>query len=113
MGSGNIDGFAQGKVTGTGSAISVELGFTPTAVKLVNAGGLVLLDWQSSMGDAAGLKTVQGTPVVISMVTTDGVSVLEQRELDVASPDSVRGFQIGADSDVNASGEIIHWQAFC
>lgn len=100
-----------GKVTGTTSLIKVPLPFTPRKVELTNVDGLVLLSWSNSMDQDSGLKTVQGTPVVISVITSNGITAVTQLELDDGS-DPTRGFTIGTDSDVNASTEVIHWVAY-
>lgn len=102
MGSG-VNRCAVGSVTGTGSAIDVKTaGFRPRYVKLLNVGGNCKAEWTVDMADASMQKTVDsGTGTSdISFVTSDGVTPLST------------GFKIGADSDLNASGELIHWVAF-
>ncbi|MDX1390316.1 MAG: hypothetical protein R3344_14090, partial [Acidobacteriota bacterium] len=66
-------------------------------VRLLNVDGLVKLEWNNTMPDAAGLKQV--TAGTLSYITSDGVTPLSN------------GFTIGADTDVNVSGEVVHWEA--
>ncbi|GAB5434792.1 MAG: hypothetical protein EpisKO_41620 [Epibacterium sp.] len=97
--------FNTGEVEGTGSAINVELGFTPDYVKLINTDGDALLEWTSAMADGEGYKTVAaGTNAKIA---TGGVTPYEG-----VTATAAKGFTIGADADVNASGETIIWVAF-
>lgn len=88
-----------GSVVGTGSALSVKtVGFRPKKVELFNATSGDQLEWTQSMADAAGLKRVAaGTG---SFITSNGVTPLGN------------GFTLGADADVNASGEVVHWVAY-
>jgi hypothetical protein len=92
-----------GSVEGTGAAINVSLGFTPVYVKLINiddAGGLEpTFEWWSGMASANALKTL-GTPTR-NLATSNGISTY------AGSDTASKGFTIGADTDVNASGETI------
>lgn len=115
--------FKRGTVEGTGAAISITLRSVPNYVRLMNVDGLVTLDWTDDMPDAYGLKTV--TDGTISYITSDGVTPLGDDEgLTVAASDTtvdgntttltgVRGFTIGADTDVNVNGETIMYIACC
>lgn len=96
---------ATGTVEGTGSAINVSCGFTPLHVKLVNIDGDAMLEWAPDMGAAGGYKTIaDGTS---AHVATGGVSAYVG-----AVGTASNGFTIGADSDVNASGETLVWVAY-
>lgn len=109
-----------GTVEGTGSAINVELGFTPRYVKLINiddAGGLdPTLEWFTGMAAAAGLKgksiADNGATSALSQeyVTSGGITAYAGS--DTPGSEASPGFTIGADSDINASGETILWIAF-
>ena len=89
-----------GSVTGTGSAINVRtIGFRPKTVKLINTGGLVKAEWISPMPDAAAFKTLNHDTAQGAYITSDGITPLSN------------GFTIGADSDINASGEAIFYVA--
>jgi len=89
-----------GGVYGTGSTINVDtVGFRPKLVRVtnVNASGLVRLEWFRGMADAHGVKTaIDGT---ISVLTSLGITP------------RANGFSIGADTDVNVSGELCYYEA--
>lgn len=95
---------AYGSVEGTGAAINVSLGFTPVYVKCVNiddAGGLTPeFEWISGMAAANAIKVTD--TVTRNLVTSNGISTYAGSEGSAA-----KGFTIGADADVNASGETI------
>jgi len=91
-----------GAVTGTGSAINVRtVGFRPRRVELLNVGGNAIGRWQDTMADASMQKVVDSGAGAtdISLVTSGGITPLSD------------GFTIGADTDINASGELVHWLA--
>ncbi len=87
--------FAYGTYTGTGSAISVTLGFRPVFVWLINTEGNCFLTWTANMGDGAGQK------VADSGAGTTDVSTIASGGITATS----RGFTIGADADLNVDGE--------
>ncbi len=98
MGSG-VNRVVVGSVTGTGSIINVShVGFRPKRVTLDNVGGLVTASWHKDMADASAIIRV--TAGDMTFVTSDGVTPL------------AGGFRIGADANINASGELIHWTAY-
>ena len=107
---------AIGSVEGTGSAINVEVGFTPSYVRCFNyddAGGLApTMEWWQGMTDGHGLKTLKsvdnGTTGNASSakVTSNGISAYGG-----ATGANGAGFTIGADADLNASGETIFYIA--
>ncbi|UWQ30256.1 hypothetical protein [Leisingera sp. M523] len=97
--------FATGTVEGTGSAINVELGFTPDYVRLINIDGDATLDWTSSMTNGEGYKTVAAG--ANAQVGTGGVTPYAGAEASAAA-----GFTIGTDADVNVSGETLMWVAW-
>jgi hypothetical protein len=100
---------AVGTVTGTGATINVSLEFTPRRVKVLNVTSADRMEWSSPMPPAAAYKTVAaGTN---SYITTLGVTPVEQLKLDDEA-DPGRGFQIGADTDVNVTDEVIMWVAY-
>lgn len=94
-----------GTVEGTGAAINIELGFKPTIVKIFNVDGLATLEWNDAMPAASGVKRV--TAGTMTWITSNGVSLYDGVARTTGS-----GFTIGADADVNASGETIYWEAF-
>jgi len=96
MGSGTAK-VVRGSFVGTGSALSVEtVGFLPRSVKLFNETGLVTAQWIEGMADLAGLKQV--TDGTISLMTA-GITP------------TATGFDVGADSDLNASAETVYFEA--
>lgn len=104
-----------GTVEGTGAAINVSCGFTPVYVKLVNiddAGGLApTLEWFSGMGAGDALKTLK---IVDSGTTANASSqIITSLGIDTyaGSASAAKGFTIGADTDVNVSGETILYLA--
>jgi len=89
-----------GIVTGTGSDMSVEgVGFRPRRVQLINIDGNSRADWGEQMPDDAMAKIVDSGAGAtdLSYVTTDGVTP------------SHDGFDLGADTDLNVSGEQVMW----
>lgn len=87
-----------GSFVGSGSAQDVHVvGFRPKHVKLVNVDGLATLEWFDTMPDDAGLKAV--TAGTLSYLTSNGITPLAD------------GFTLGADADMNVSGEVVHFVA--
>lgn len=87
-------------LTGTGAPITVKCGFVPAVVEVQNidSTGGESLKWFRGMPDASAIKrtnTAQTRP------TTNGIT-----PVGVGNASAVeKGFIIGADADVNASGE--------
>ena len=99
--------FQTGTEEGTGSAINVSMGYIPDYVKVFDEDGAdhVVMEWVRSMGDGKGFKWVESTGTSHDFVSTNGISAY-------AGTDSVaEGFTIGADSDLNAADETLHWIA--
>lgn len=94
---------ATGTVEGTGSAINVSCGFTPKHITLLNIDGDARLDWNDAMPDANGFKTIAAGTT--AQITSNGVTPY------AGTQSAAIGFTIGADADVNASGETIVWTA--
>ena len=92
-----------GSQAGTGANIDIELGWRPTHVRVVNIGSATIeeVEWFAGMADASAIKTVTGT-VARTRITSNGITPLNSTFL---------GFRIGADSDVNVSGETLVWIA--
>jgi hypothetical protein len=109
LGNNMITRMATGTIPGTGATIQIALEFSPRAVYVVNEDGLATLYWTNTMADASGLKEV--TAGTKSFITTLGITPKEKFERDDTSPD-LHGFEIGADTDVNVSAEVIHWTAW-
>ena len=111
-----LNNVVTGKVTGTGAAINVQLGFQPRYVKVFNpndAGGLYpTIEYFDGMPAASGFKTKvvadNGTTGNKSSdyVTVNGISMYA----GTAAGNS-EGFTIGADADINANGEDVYYIA--
>lgn len=87
-----------GAIAGTGAALNVRsVGFRPSKVELINKASSDKLTWTDKMADAEGHKQVAaGTS---SYLSANGITPLSD------------GFTIGADADLNVSGEQIFWTA--
>lgn len=97
--------FKTGTVEGTGAAINLELGFTPSYVQLINIDGDASLVWTDTMTDGEGYKTVAaGTN---AQIATGGITPYAGAEGSASV-----GITIGTDADVNASAETLHWVAW-
>jgi hypothetical protein len=92
--------FRSGRILATNATINVDsVGFQPSRVELFNEDALTSLEWQASMPDASGKKTVSaGT---ITFPTAAGITPRDS------------GFSIGALADINdTTTEWIHWSAW-
>lgn len=92
-----------GSQDGTGASIDIELGWLPTHVRVINTESATIeeLEWFSTMSNGHAIKTVTGT-VARTKITSLGITPLSSTFL---------GFRIGADTDVNVSGETLVWVA--
>ncbi len=109
MGSNVGTRMAIGTLPGTGAEIEVALDFEPRKVEILNVDGLASGVWTDTMPADSVLKQI--TAGTMTFETSGGITRVEQQELDDgASP--ARGFLIGADADLNASAEDIHWVAY-
>ncbi len=97
---------ATGTLAGTGAAINEELGFTPAFILLWNETDPGVFIWSNTMADAEALKLVDGT-VALTFPTSNGISVYTG-----SSGSAAVGFTLGADSDLNAASDVIHYVAF-
>ncbi len=108
--------FKKGSITGTGSAINVELGFTPLYVRIWNpndAGSLwPTMEWIEGMTSAHSFKTKAITDsgatgnATDTKVTTNGITVYAGVE-----GANAKGFTLGADADMNVSAEVLYYIA--
>lgn len=98
MSSGGSRTFVGG-FRGTGAIINIDtLSFKPRRVELINIDSEDSLRWQQGMVDDSGYKSIAaGTN---SFVTSDGVTPRPQ------------GFAIGAETDINVSGEEVLFTAW-
>lgn len=91
-----------GAALGTGAALNIRtVGFRPRLVRVVNvaSGGLCRAEWFEGMADASAVKTVNHDTTQTSVITSNGITPLSD------------GFTLGADTDLNVSGEQFHWEA--
>lgn len=87
-------------VAATGAAMNVQLGFTPNEVYIFNRTTGASIRWLGSMPAAAGIKTV--TAGTQTYITANGVTAYAGSN----GADSA-GFTLGADANVNASGNTL------
>ena len=81
-----------GTFVGTGADLEIrKVGFRPNRVELHNVDGLCTAVWTNVMADDSALKTI--TAGTMSEITTNGITPLSN------------GFALGADTDLNVSGE--------
>ena len=92
------------RVTGTGSAINVDCGFSPKFVLIVNETDPGMFVWFDDMDDAEMGKLTN--TVALTFATANGVSAYAGAI--AATP---AGFTIGADSDMNAASDVLHVMA--
>lgn len=103
-----------GTVEGTGSAINVSVGGEVAYVKVYNyddAGSKApTIEWWEGMTDGHGLKNLgvvdSGSTGDNSQakITSNGISAYAGADLTAS-----KGFTIGADADLNASGETLYY----
>lgn len=96
---------ATGSETGTGSAINVTCGFQPKVIWILNETDPGIFIWTDTMADAEMVKLTDAP--ALTFPTSDGVSAYAG---SIAA--NSKGFTIGADSDMNATSDVIHWVAF-
>jgi hypothetical protein len=99
------DQFATAVVAGTGANIDVNLGWIPDEVIVTNitASDFAEIRWLSGMANAAGIKRLTST---FTKLSTLGIT-----PLGAAVTDTVKGFRIGVDTDLNVSAENIQYVA--
>lgn len=96
------------KIAGTGAAITVKPGFSPRYVRIINTEGLCTLEWTKDLTDGYGYKILTGINA-----TADTVSLQSLISTGGITPDGDGlSFSIGADTDVNVSGEDLLVIAF-
>lgn len=97
--------FATGTETGTGSAINVELGFTPSKVVIYNETDPGTYTWTDSMAAGEMVKVIgDGTQ---TFEASGGISAYAGAEGSASV-----GFTIGTDSDMNGASDVLHYEAW-
>lgn len=92
-----------GTTTGTGSAINISTGFTPAYVRVVNLVNGTAMEWWYGFASAQSLKTL--STGAVSNAVVNGVSAY------AGSSTAAKGFTIGADANLNASGQPLYYIA--
>jgi len=93
---------ATGGQTATGSAITIDCGFKPKHVLIMNTTNKSTGMWNDSMPNAAVYKTIDsgvGT-TDISYATSNGITPL------------FNGFTIGTDAAINNNNDVLFWTAW-
>lgn len=94
---------SRAQVTSDGAALTVSCGFYPSRVEVINETSRDKMVWTDSMADGEAIKTVAaGTS---TKITSGGIT------LYTGSDSAAIGFTIGADADVNADTEVLHYYA--
>ena len=94
-----------GTSTGTGSAINVELGFTPVKVVIYNETDAGFYTWTNTMADGEMVKVIgAGTTTFES---SGGISVYAG-----SAGSASKGFTIGTDTDMNGASDVLHYEAW-
>lgn len=104
----NSGTLATGTATATGAAINVSLGWTPREVvvtKVTNTLGEA--KWQTGMAAASCLKHLDSATAA-SIITLPTVSCISTY---AGSASAAKGFTLGADTDINVSGDTLRWRA--
>lgn len=89
-------------LTGTGASISVDCGFTPAYVKVVNITDANSLEFIDTMTAGSAMKQVTGGE--FTYISSGGITLS-------SSTDTFRGFKIGTDA-VNTSAKTLHVVAY-
>jgi len=103
--------FYAGSVAGTGAAINVSIGFKPDYVRAINytntAGAVASVEWFTGMTAAHALKGLgvadNGTSGDESAAFITSLGISQYDGTDALT----EGFTIGADTDLNVSGDTI------
>ena len=87
-----------GSFNGTGAAVEVRgVEFRPRKIQLINIDGLCTGEWVEGMADDSVAKRV--TAGTMTVPTSGGITPRSD------------GFDVGADSDLNVSDELVRWVA--
>jgi len=92
-----------GRLTGAGAAVDVQLGFRPRFVRIFNETDVILWEKYVSQPDTDSMKQVAA-----GTTTKDTTSAIIIRG-GAANNDSFRGFTLSA--ALAASGKVLHWTA--
>lgn len=110
----NSGTLATGTATATAATINVSIGWTPRSVLITNVTGTNLTQayWMTGMAAASCFKLVSASTntyvpsaMVVSLPTVSCISTY------AGSTTAGKGFTLGADTDVNVSGDTLRWEA--
>lgn len=109
--SGIGDKVKVGSVTGTGDAISIEVGWVPDYIDLfVDGATVATLKFFKGMAAASGIKQVGVAS--LEKIASDGITLLDDDYTDSDGDGApYYGFIIGADSDINIDTKEIYYVA--
>jgi len=86
----------------TAAAVTLDIGFRPRYVKVVNETDRTMIEWFEGMADAEGIVTVAaGTR---TLVTANGITIS-------GDTDTYKGFIFGLDTNVNVVSKQISFFA--
>lgn len=89
-------------VTATGAAMSINCGFRPTSVEIINRTQLVVAKWYASMTDAHAYVAIDDTGAGTgdsAWLTANGITP------------TFNGFIIGTAAQLNTTSDELHWVA--
>ncbi|MCB1341384.1 MAG: hypothetical protein KDK24_10035 [Pseudooceanicola sp.] len=98
---------AYGTLAGTGSAINVPLGFSPSIIFIINQTDPGFFIWTADMADAEMLKLTDAP--ALTFPTSNGISLYAGS--DTPGSQAAKGFTIGADTDMNGSSDVLTYIA--
>jgi hypothetical protein len=105
---------ATGTITADGAAVNVSVGFTPKSIlvtKVTNTLGQAY--WVSGMTAASCLKSkVTGTTGGVGNFGLVSVATVSCLSAYSGSTSAAPGFTLGADTDINVSGDTLRFEAF-
>ncbi|SKB32392.1 hypothetical protein [Sphingopyxis flava] len=100
------NGFKAGSYTGTGAAITIELGWVPDFVIVWNAtDGDARWEWFNGMGAADALAIANHDSTQLSLITSNGIDAFTG-----TAGDKSAGFTVG--SALSESAKVFRYAAF-
>jgi len=109
-----MNDFAVGSVAGTGAAINVSVGFQPRYIRVVNTAKNVVVEYIDGIGAGKGIKDQdQAVAEGGSASYTVGPQFISSNGITkyAGSSSAPEGFTIGADTDLNVSGDTLYYVA--
>lgn len=98
-----------GRFTGTGSSVTVKVGFKPSHIRMVNQASGVSVEWFEGMSEGAGVKI---TNSAIEVLSAGGPHLYNGTTHPVSGVmTNAPGFTSGSDANLNNTGDQVSWQA--